>query len=106
MDTLHCKTPLLRAEQLVEVHGHLGSYKCINAKCARSNETLKIDISQYDKRCRAAAETETETSSEPTLETSETSEMPGDWAIPFCLVLCVDAAVLGWGGKAEGGVTA
>lgn len=41
IDGLHCKGKhFVREEQLIEIHGHLGKYKCINADCPLESETI------------------------------------------------------------------
>ena len=49
IDGLHGKTtPCLGDQQLIEVHGRLGTYKCVNASCRKTQ--LEIDIRRFDER--------------------------------------------------------
>ena len=51
IDGLHCKTtPCLGQNQLVEVHGHMGLYKCINVSCPKTQKCIELDIRRYDQR--------------------------------------------------------
>ena len=49
IDGLHGKTiPCLGKNQLIEVHGRLGTYKCVNSSCPKT--ILEIDIRRFDER--------------------------------------------------------